>query len=99
MSFDSAQDKVPFWFSYILMKFWNILKYGMNSKSETIVQIFRKIIQLNTVYILKITNEYYQKMICKKSFKMDFYPATRFFVYDRDIDLMVLLHSSLVPYI
>ena len=31
----------------------------MNLKFETIVQIFRKTIQLNAVIILKITNEYY----------------------------------------
>ena len=42
--------------SYILN---NILKYGMNLKFETIVQIFRKIIQLNVVITLKSTNEFY----------------------------------------
>ena len=35
----------------------------MNLKSETIVQFFRKIMQLNVVIILKSTNEYYQKII------------------------------------
>ena len=30
---------------------------------ETIVQIYRKVIQLNAVNILKNTDEYYQKII------------------------------------
>ena len=57
------------------MKFCNILRYGKNLKFETIVQFFRKIIQLNTVIILKSTNEYYQKIILKSGRKMDLYPA------------------------
>ena len=48
----------------------------MNLKFETIDQIFRKIIQLNTDIILKSTNEYYQKNISKSGPKMDLYPAT-----------------------
>ena len=56
-------------------KFCNILKYGMNLKFEAIVQIFRKIIQLNLVIRLKSTNEYYQKIISKSGRKMDLYPA------------------------
>ena len=51
------------------------LKYGMNLQSETIAQIFRKIIQLNVVIILKSTNEYYRKIISKSGRKMDLYPA------------------------
>ena len=47
-------------------KFCNILKHGMNLKFETIIQIFRKIIQLNAVIILKSINEYYRKFILKK---------------------------------
>ena len=47
----------------------------MNLKFETIVQIFRKIIQLNAFIVLKRTNEYYQKIISKSVFKMDLYPA------------------------
>ena len=38
----------------------------MNLKFETIVQIFRKIIQLNVVIILKNTNEYYRKKVAAK---------------------------------
>ena len=34
-------------------------------KFETIVQIFRKIIQLNVVIIFKSTNEYYGKFFTK----------------------------------
>ena len=37
------------------------MKYGMNLKFETIVQIFRKIKQLITVVILKSSNEYHRK--------------------------------------
>ena len=47
----------------------------MNLKFETIVNIFRKIMQLNAVIILKNTNEYNQKMISKIDRKMDLYPA------------------------
>ena len=47
----------------------------MNLKCETIVQIFRKIIQLNAVIILNSANEYYQKVISKSGRKMDLYPA------------------------
>ena len=47
----------------------------MNLKFETIVQIFRKIIQLNVVIILKSTNEYYRKIISKSGHKTDLYPA------------------------
>ena len=35
----------------------------MNLKFETIVKIFRKIMQLNAVIVLKNTNEYYRKII------------------------------------
>ena len=47
----------------------------MNFKFETIVQIFRNIIQLTVVIILKSTNEYYRKIISKSARKMDLYPA------------------------
>ena len=40
-----------------------MLKYGMDLKFRTIVQIFRKIIQLNIVNILKSTNEFYPAML------------------------------------
>ena len=43
----------------------------MNLKFETIVQIFRNIIQLNVVLILKSTNEYYRNIISKSGRKMD----------------------------
>ena len=49
----------------------------MNLQSETISQIFRKIIQLNVVIISKNTNKYYRKIISKSGRKMDFYPAMR----------------------
>ena len=52
-----------------------MLKCGMNLKFETIVQIFRKIIRLNAVIILKSTNEYCRKIISKSGFKMYLYPA------------------------
>ena len=72
----TAQDRGPFWFSYILNEiFYNMLKCGMNLKFETIVQIFRKIIRLNAVIILKSTNEYCRKIISKSGFKMYLYPA------------------------
>ena len=38
----------------------------MNLKFETIVQIFRKIIQLNSVINLESANEYYRKNYLKK---------------------------------
>ena len=47
----------------------------MNLKFETIVQIFRKLMQINAVIILKSTNEYYRKIISKSGPKMDLYPA------------------------
>ena len=47
----------------------------MNLKLETVVQFFRKIIQLNTVIILKGTNEYYPIIFSKSGRKMDLYPA------------------------
>ena len=47
----------------------------MTLKFETMVQIFRKIMQLIAVVILKNTNEYHQKMISKSGGKMNFYPA------------------------
>ena len=49
----------------------------MNLLFETIVQIFRKIIQLNEVIILKNTNEHYPIFFSKSSLKMDLYPAMR----------------------
>ena len=70
-----TQDRGPFLFSYILTKFCNILRYGKNLKFETIVQFFRKIIQLNAVSIVKSPNEYYRKIISKNGRKMDLYPA------------------------
>ena len=51
------------------------MTYGMTLKFETIVEIFRKIIQLITVIILKSTNEYNRKIISKSGRKMDLYPA------------------------
>ena len=62
-------------FRTFLTKFCNISKYGMNLKFETTVRIFRKIIQLNAVIILKSTNEYYRKIISRSGCKMDLYPA------------------------
>ena len=47
----------------------------MNLKFETIVKIFRKIMQLNVVIIFKSTNEYNRKIISKSGRKMDLYPA------------------------
>ena len=47
----------------------------MNLKFQTIVQIFRKIIQLIAVIILKSSNKYYRKIISKSGRKMDLYPA------------------------
>ena len=47
----------------------------MNLKFETIVHIFRKIIELNAVIIFKSANEYYRKIISKSGRKMDLYPA------------------------
>ena len=47
----------------------------MNFKFETIVQIFRKIMQLNAVNILKSLNEYYREIIPKSGRKMALYPA------------------------
>ena len=67
--------EVHFGFCTFWMKFCNILKYGMNLKFEFIVQIFWKKIQLNTVIILKSTNEYYRKMISKYGHNMNLYPA------------------------
>ena len=64
-----------FGFRTFWTKFCNILKYVMNLKSESIVQIFRKIIQLNAIIIFKSTNEYYRKILWKSGDKMDLYPA------------------------
>ena len=64
-----------FGFCTFWTKFCNISKYGINLKFETIVQFFRKIMQLNAVIILKSTNEYYQKIISKSGRKMDLYLA------------------------
>ena len=66
-----------FGFRTFWTKFYNILKYGLNLKFETIVQFFRKILQLNAVIILKSTNEYYRKIISKSGRKMDLYLAMR----------------------
>ena len=55
----------------------------MNLKIETIVQIFRKIIKLNAVIILKSTNVYYPKIISKSGLKMDLYPAMLNIKYKR----------------
>ena len=44
-------------------------------KIEPSVHIFRKIVQLNAVNILKNTNEYYRKIISESGHKMDLYPA------------------------
>ena len=53
----------------------------MNLKFESIVKIFRMIIQLSVVTILKSTNEYYRKMILKSGRKMDLYPAMNILFY------------------
>ena len=53
----------------------------MNLKFETIVKIFRKIMQLNAVIILKSTNEYNRKIVSKSGRKMDLYPALDHFIY------------------
>ena len=47
----------------------------MNLKFETIVKMFRKIMKLNAVTIVKNTNEINQKIISKKGRKMNLYPA------------------------
>ena len=47
----------------------------MNLKFESSIPIFRKIIKLNAVIILKSANEYYQKIISKSGRKIDLYPA------------------------
>ena len=47
----------------------------MSLKFETIVKIFRKIMQLNAVIILKSSNEYNRKYISKSGRKIDLYPA------------------------
>ena len=64
-----------FGFLTFWMKFCNILNYWTNLKFETIVQFFRKIIQLNVVIMLKSSNEYYRKNFLKHSVKMALYPA------------------------
>ena len=51
------------------------MKYAINLKFETIVQMFRKIIQLFVVIILKSSNEYHRKTIAKSGRKMELYPA------------------------
>ena len=61
----------------------------MNLKFETIVQIFRKIIQLNAVIILKSTNSYYRKIISKSGRKMDLYPAMHV-----TLCIMLTIHSE-----
>ena len=72
---DQLRIEGHFGFRTFSTKFCNILKYGVIFKFETIVQIFRKIIQLNLAIILKSTNEYYRKFFSKSDHKMDFYPA------------------------
>ena len=47
----------------------------MNLKFETIVQIFRKIMQLNAAIIIKSNNEYNRKIVSKSGRKKDLYPA------------------------
>ena len=64
-----------FGFRTFWTKFCNIIRYGMNLNFETIVQFFRKIIQLITVVIMKSTNEYHRKFISKSGRNMDLYPA------------------------
>ena len=56
-------------------KFCDIWKCGLNLQLEIIVQIFRKIMQLNVVNISKSPNEYSQKIISKSGLKMDPCPA------------------------
>ena len=80
-------------------KFCNILKYGMNLKFETIVQFFRKIMQLNAVIILKSTNEYYRKIISKSVPKMDLYPAMTPFLSDVPTVLGLLFRLQLPSYV
>ena len=72
---DQLKIEGYFGFRTFWTKFCNILKYGVNLKFETSVQIFRKIIQLNAVIVLKSPNEYYRKIISKSGPKMDLYPA------------------------
>ena len=57
-------------------------------KIETIVQIFRMIIQLCTVIILKSTNEYYQKISQKSGRKMDLYLAMEYFTFPGSIGVL-----------
>ena len=52
----------------------------MNLKFETTVHIFRKIIRIIAVVILKSTNEYHREIISKCGPKMDLHPA----MYHRD---------------
>ena len=69
----SAQDRGPFFlFLYFERNFaiyWNI-EWSLKPLS-----IFREIIQLNIVNMLKSTNAYYWKIILKRSVKMVLYPA------------------------
>ena len=62
-SWDQLRIEGHFGFHTFWTKFCNILKDGMNLKFKTIVQIFRKIMQLSAVIILKSANEYYRKII------------------------------------
>ena len=52
-----------FGFRTFWTKFCKILEYGMNLKFEAIFQNFRKVIQPNSVNILRSPSEYYQKII------------------------------------
>ena len=89
-----------------LRTFWtkvcNILRYGMNLKFETIVQIFRNIIQLNLVLILKSTNIYYRNIFSKSGRKMELCLAMKKIwwpvVYWQRIDpLLPWLRSTVHP--
>ena len=51
-----------FGFHTFSTKFGNLLKYGMDLKFETIVHIFKQIIQPHAVNILRSSNKYYRKL-------------------------------------
>ena len=66
---EPAQDRGPFWFSYILNE---ILRYIEIWNEFKAWNHFRKIIQLNAVIILKSTNEHYSKILQKVPAKWTF---------------------------
>ena len=66
---------------------------------ETIVIIFRKIIQLIAPIILKNTNGYYQKIMSKSGHKMDLYPAMDFLSFTAKFDRLKTIVETDVMYI